>query len=508
MMRHAPRSAPTKRQAQEAAPGRPRSQGDRPRRCRSSSTKIIREMLFVPPSMPAIDLLAKMQATRIHLALVIDEYGGTDGLVSIEDIVEQIVGDIEDEHDEDESPPIVRQADGSFLADARAQLEDVAAAVGAGIRRRRRGRGGRHARRLSHDAGRPAAAARRGGARARPASRSRCSTPIRAASSGCASIAARIARRARPRRPPPRSGRDAAAGDRAAPTDRAVASRRCRHARTNRDRRRTRMPACASRACRMRWCSPGAGGAPLIAFVGGRGVGAGAGAGQCLAGAVRHLSGPGVADRRRVGRPARRRARRAAIAGWWFGFGYFVAGLYWIGFAFLVDAKTFAWLLPFAVIGAAGRHWRFFTALGVRARAAALDARAVAHSRARGRAHRGRMAARPCAHRLSLEHLRLRAHRAAGAGAGRRADRDLGPDLPRGLGVREPGGAGRRARRYAAAVAAARARRWSLLAALAGYGAVRLVAHADRNSSPACSCASCSPTCAGREVQLRRQADR
>ena len=80
--------------------------------------------------MPAIDLLAKMQATRIHLALVIDEYGGTDGIVSIEDIVEQIVGDIEDEHDEDETPAIVRQPDGSFLADARAPLEDVVATVG------------------------------------------------------------------------------------------------------------------------------------------------------------------------------------------------------------------------------------------------------------------------------------------------------------------------------------------------------------------------------------------
>ena len=90
----------------------------------------MREILFVPPSMPAIDLLAKMQATRIHLALVIDEYGGTDGLVSIEDMVEQIVGDIEDEHDEDELPAVVRQPDGSFLADARAQLEDVVAAVG------------------------------------------------------------------------------------------------------------------------------------------------------------------------------------------------------------------------------------------------------------------------------------------------------------------------------------------------------------------------------------------
>jgi CBS domain containing-hemolysin-like protein len=95
-----------------------------------SSAKIVREILFVPPSMRVIDLLARMQATRIHLALVIDEYGGTDGLVSIEDIVEQIVGDIADEHDEDELPAVVRQPDDSFIADARAPREEVAAIVG------------------------------------------------------------------------------------------------------------------------------------------------------------------------------------------------------------------------------------------------------------------------------------------------------------------------------------------------------------------------------------------
>jgi len=95
-----------------------------------SDAKIIREILFVPPSMPALDLLAKMQATRIHLALVIDEYGGTDGIVSIEDVVEEVFGEIEDEHDEDETPRIVGQPDGSFLADARAPLEDVVATVG------------------------------------------------------------------------------------------------------------------------------------------------------------------------------------------------------------------------------------------------------------------------------------------------------------------------------------------------------------------------------------------
>lgn len=96
-----------------------------------SQAKIVRTILFVPPSMPAIDLLAKMQATRIHLALVVDEYGGTDGIVSIEDIVEQIVGEIEDEHDDEAMPNVIRQPDGSFIADARASLEDVIAVVGA-----------------------------------------------------------------------------------------------------------------------------------------------------------------------------------------------------------------------------------------------------------------------------------------------------------------------------------------------------------------------------------------
>jgi hemolysin (HlyC) family protein len=94
------------------------------------AAKIIRETLYAPPSMPALDLLAKMQATRIHLALVIDEYGGTDGLVSIEDLVELIVGDIADEHDEEEGQNVIPQTDGSFIANGRASLEEVRAAIG------------------------------------------------------------------------------------------------------------------------------------------------------------------------------------------------------------------------------------------------------------------------------------------------------------------------------------------------------------------------------------------
>ncbi len=95
-----------------------------------SEANITRKLLYVPPSMRAIDLLAQMQASRVHLALVVDEYGGTDGLVSIEDIVEQVVGEIDDEHDSDEPPAIVRQADNSFIADARATLDDVRKVIG------------------------------------------------------------------------------------------------------------------------------------------------------------------------------------------------------------------------------------------------------------------------------------------------------------------------------------------------------------------------------------------
>jgi CBS domain containing-hemolysin-like protein len=95
------------------------------------ASKIVRRVLFVPPSMPALDLLAQMQSTRVHMALVIDEYGGTDGLVSIEDLIEEVVGDIEDEHDEDEVA-VVATPDG-WVASARASLEEVRAALAPGL---------------------------------------------------------------------------------------------------------------------------------------------------------------------------------------------------------------------------------------------------------------------------------------------------------------------------------------------------------------------------------------
>jgi CBS domain containing-hemolysin-like protein len=123
-------------------PGRPRRAGPRPSRgldlgkvelsTTLAAARIQRPVLFVPPSMPAIDLLVRMQATRTHMALVIDEYGGTDGLISIEDLIEVVVGDIEDEHDVAEAKHVQR-VDGEaevFVADARTPLAEVSEATG------------------------------------------------------------------------------------------------------------------------------------------------------------------------------------------------------------------------------------------------------------------------------------------------------------------------------------------------------------------------------------------
>ncbi|MBN7758548.1 HlyC/CorC family transporter [Nitratireductor aquimarinus] len=90
---------------------------------------LLRSILFVPPSMLASDLMARMQASRTQMALVIDEYGGTDGLVSLEDIVEMVVGDIEDEHDDD-APLIEQIGEDAFVVDAKAEIEDVAEVIG------------------------------------------------------------------------------------------------------------------------------------------------------------------------------------------------------------------------------------------------------------------------------------------------------------------------------------------------------------------------------------------
>ena len=85
--------------------------------------ELLRKILFVAPSMRVLDLLLQMRQDRIHMALVVDEYGGIDGLTTIEDLVEQIVGEIEDEHDVDEGPMLTPRVDGTIDVDARLELK-------------------------------------------------------------------------------------------------------------------------------------------------------------------------------------------------------------------------------------------------------------------------------------------------------------------------------------------------------------------------------------------------
>jgi CBS domain containing-hemolysin-like protein len=94
-----------------------------------ASANIMRDLIFAPPSMSALDLLIRMQGRHTHLALIIDEHGGTDGLVSIEDLLEEVVGNIEDEHDSGNAPLISQDA-GGLIVDARAGIEDVEAKIG------------------------------------------------------------------------------------------------------------------------------------------------------------------------------------------------------------------------------------------------------------------------------------------------------------------------------------------------------------------------------------------
>jgi CBS domain containing-hemolysin-like protein len=87
--------------------------------------RLLRKVLFVAPSSRVLDLLSQMRQQRVHMAFVVDEFGGIDGLITIEDLVEEIVGDIEDEHDETEPAHILERADGSLIVDARTPIEEL-----------------------------------------------------------------------------------------------------------------------------------------------------------------------------------------------------------------------------------------------------------------------------------------------------------------------------------------------------------------------------------------------
>ena len=101
---------------------------------RFSLKRLLRPVLFAPPSMPAATLLQKMQRDRVHMALVIDEYGGVDGLVTIEDLIETVIGEIEDEHDEAEGPLWKEEKPGVFVAQSTAPLDEFEAAIGMALR--------------------------------------------------------------------------------------------------------------------------------------------------------------------------------------------------------------------------------------------------------------------------------------------------------------------------------------------------------------------------------------
>jgi len=100
-------------------------QGDGEQSAVINPASIQRSVLFVPASMKVLDLLAKMRSSRTHMAVVVDEYGGTDGLVTIEDLMEEIVGEIEDEHDQGDEPQLIPLSDGKYDADARIEIDDL-----------------------------------------------------------------------------------------------------------------------------------------------------------------------------------------------------------------------------------------------------------------------------------------------------------------------------------------------------------------------------------------------
>ena len=412
-----------------------------------STARILRPVLFAPPSMPAVDLLVRMQATRTHMALVIDEYGGTDGLVSIEDLVEMVVGDIEDEHDVASGRMILREGD-TFVADARASLEEVSEALGVDLAI------GELAEEVDTVGGLIVTLAGRV-----PSRSELIAGPNQLEFEVLDADPRRVKRLRIHRRPggaaPPRAVPRPEAPAKAlapAPATRSPApppetqgSRRAasRHddggaAGTHGRERPPGMKALASRVILASGWQRA-----LIGFAAGT---AGALAmppfGILPALAVSLTVAVWLVDGAAAGGRfgAASTLISAGVAGWWWGFGYFVAGLWWLGAAFLVEADQFAWALPFGVLGLPARARGLFRP-GFCAFASLVVPRRRAALRFRLRPDGRRMAARHSLHRLPVEHARHGARPEPLADAGGLGDRALRPDDPRHPDLRGAGDA-------------------------------------------------------------------
>ena len=328
----------------------------------------MRQVLFVAPSMPVLDLLLQMRESRIHMALVVDEFGGIDGLITIEDVVEEIVGEIEDEHDTEVGPAMHQRPDGSLIADARVTIEDFEHEVGPVLTDEEREEdidtlGGL----VFSLSGRVPT---RGETIAHPSGMTfEVLDADPGASSGCAFA---ICRR---RRSMTKSRTEPAASKRP-------------QVRTGGQSRRRRLVAWLDSLSGWRRC----------------GLLMGLGLLAMLAMPPLHfwpllfVALPGLIlliDRARG-------VKGAFWTGWWFGLGHFIPGLYWIANSMLTDPWRFGWMIPFAVGGLAA-FMAVYVGLAAGSGALAVDAGAGADPGARRRLDHRRMAAQLGALRLSLE---------------------------------------------------------------------------------------------------------
>ena len=317
-----------------------------------ASAKLKRDILFVPPSMPAVNLLLRMQSTRVHLAMVVDEYGGTDGLVSIEDLVEEIVGTIEDEHD-DQTELIREDPRLGLVAAARTPVGELEELLGLQLL------DDEELEDIDTLGGLVFSLVKRVPVRGELV-RHPCGLEFEVLDADPRRIKAlRVHRRNVASRDGSRTPSDGeqlgGPGEGAGAQDEATSG----DSRGGCERAARRG---AQREWQRRRVTPVAGRVTALGSWPGRGLLFAAGALSVLGlppfglWPVLFLTIPLLVWRLDAAHAATRQAgvyarlRAGFGPGWWFGFGYFGVGLHWIGSAFLVEAEIFAWMMPFAMM--------------------------------------------------------------------------------------------------------------------------------------------------------------